>query len=272
MATRDTAFAPGTPCWVDLFTSDPEQARAFYGAVLGWEFESSGEEYGGYLVARSGGFQVAGAMKNDGSNGTPDAWSTYLATTDIDADVTSATAAGAQVLAPPMQVGPLGSMSVLVDPAGGLFGLWQAGAHTGFTKYNEAGAVTWNENQSKSYAASREFYAGVFGWDYDVTSDTEEFRYVTAKLGEDPVAGMMDAARFLPAEVPTHWAIYFSVDDVDAAVRAVRDHGGTVVRGPDDSPFGRVADVLDPTGAGFKLHGGFTAGDPQGEATPDASA
>ncbi|MCW2811275.1 MAG: hypothetical protein JWP61_1733 [Friedmanniella sp.] len=272
MATRDTAFAPGTPCWVDLFTSDPEKAQAFYGAVFGWEFENSGEEFGGYLLARSGGHQVAGAMKNDGANGTPDGWTTYLATADVDAHVAAATAAGAVVVAPAMQVGPLGSMAVLVDPAGGAFGLWQAAAHTGFTKYNEAGSVTWNENHSKDYAASKAFYAQVFGWDYEVTSDTDEFRYVTAKVAGEPVAGLMDSASFLPADVPTHWAVYFSVDDVDAAVQAVRDHGGTVLMGPEDSPFGRIADVLDPTGAAFKLHGGFPTGAADADAEPAGAA
>ena len=34
----------GNPCWIDLFTTDPEAIKAFYGALLGWTAEDTGEE------------------------------------------------------------------------------------------------------------------------------------------------------------------------------------------------------------------------------------
>jgi len=64
----------------------------------------------------------------------------------------------------------------------------------------------------------------------------------------------MDSSAFLPAEVPSHWAVYFSVADVDAALAKVVELGGSIVRPAEDTPFGRIADVTDPTGAMFKLH------------------
>ena len=64
----------------------------------------------------------------------------------------------------------------------------------------------------------------------------------------------MDSAAFLPAEVPTHWTIYFSVADVDESVAVAVANGATVLVPAQDSPFGRLADLLDPTGASFKLH------------------
>jgi predicted enzyme related to lactoylglutathione lyase len=33
----------------------------------------------------------------------------------------------------------------------------------------------------------------------------------------------------------------------------IKDNGGTVIRGAEDSPYGRLAAVADPTGAGFNL-------------------
>ena len=36
-------------------------------------------------------------------------------------------------------------------------------------------------------------------------------------------------------------------------MRTVEEHGGRVVDGPTDSPFGVVATVLDPAGATFQL-------------------
>ena len=48
MPKRDSAPI-GAPCWVDLFTSDPDKGRAFYEELFGWTSEDAGEEYGGYV-------------------------------------------------------------------------------------------------------------------------------------------------------------------------------------------------------------------------------
>ena len=136
MTTRDTPFAPGTPCWVDLLTSDPDKARSFYGALLGWTSEDGGEEFGGYVSFASDGHGVGGMMRNTPEMGSPDGWTTYISTDDIDATVNRATEAGGTVMSPAMAVADLGSMAVLVDPVGAVFGVWQPGKHTGFAKYN----------------------------------------------------------------------------------------------------------------------------------------
>ena len=193
-------------------------------------------------------------VRNSKEMGSPDGWTTYVSTADIDATVATATKAGGQVMSPPMQVAELGSMAILVDPAGAVFGVWQPGTHLGFTKYNEPGSVTWDEHHSKNFAASTAFYAKAFGWQIDPMSDTDEFRYSNAQIDGQPVAGLMDSSSFLPAEVPSHWAVYFSVADVDAAVAKAVALGGAVLRPAENTPFGRIADVSDPTGAPFKLH------------------
>ena len=265
MTTRTTPYATGTPCWVDLFTSDPERSAAFYSALLGWELEDLGEEHGGYTLARLGGEPVAGLMRNTGASGSPDTWSTYFATDEIDATVAEAVDAGATVLAPPLPLGALGSMAVLVDPAGAVVGLWQGREHVGFTRQGEPGSVVWDEAHSKSFGASRDFYAAVFGWRYEVTGDSDDFRYLTAKVGGTEVAGLMDSARFLPDQVPSHWAVYLGVEDADAGERTAVEHGATVLMSAQDTPFGRIADLLDPTGAPFKLHSATLKNPPPAE-------
>ena len=47
--------------------------------------------------------------------------------------------------------------------------------------------------------------------------------------------------------------MYFRVDDTDAALKQVAALGGTVTEPAQDTPYGRLAAVLDPTGARFKL-------------------
>ena len=114
----------GAPCWIDLFTSDPEKSKAFYGELFGWTAEDAGEEYGHYINFSKDGVRVAGGMQNDGSGG-PDAWSVYLATADAKATEDLARAEGAQVIVAPMDVGTLGTMEVLIDPSGAAIGAWQ---------------------------------------------------------------------------------------------------------------------------------------------------
>ena len=49
------------------------------------------------------------------------------------------------------------------------------------------------------------------------------------------------------------WAIYFSVANADETAAAIIEHGGKVMGNVDDSPFGRLAAVMDPSGAMFKI-------------------
>ncbi len=47
--------------------------------------------------------------------------------------------------------------------------------------------------------------------------------------------------------------MYFTVEDVDAAVDRATARGAKVLYGPVDSPFGRFAALMDPQGAAFSL-------------------
>src|SRR2546425_13314967 len=102
----------GAPCWIDLFTSDPDKSRAFYGQLFGWTSEDAGEEYGGYINFRKDGVPVAGCMRNDGQSGSPDVWSVYLATDDAKATVDEAVAHGGPGLVPALGGRPLGPMAL----------------------------------------------------------------------------------------------------------------------------------------------------------------
>ena len=254
MPRRDTTPV-GHPCWIDLFTSDPDRSIAFYGELMGWEAERAGEEYGGYITFRADGDLVAGAMGNDGSEGGPDTWSVYLAVEDAAATVEAATAAGAQVVVPPMAVPDKGTMAVVVDVGGAAVGLWQAGGHDGFDRLAEPGTPGWFELHTRAYAESLEFYRDVFGWDVHTASDADDFRYSTLGREEEGAAGVMDDTVMGPDGPPAHWAVYLQVDDTDKAVARVEELGGSIEMAPEDTPHGRLAACTDPTGARFMLVG-----------------
>ncbi|MGH8990308.1 MAG: VOC family protein [Acidimicrobiia bacterium] len=255
MPTRDSAPL-GAPCWIDLFTSDTEKAKTFYGELLGWTAEAAGPEFHGYLTFSRDGVPVAGGMHNDGTHNTPDAWSVYLASADAKATVDAAQAAGGSVIVPAMDVGELGTMAVVIDAGQAAVGIWQPGLHKGFGLIDEPGTPAWFQLNSRDYDPSVAFYRTVFGWDTHVMSDTPEFRYTTLGEGDAALAGIMDATGFLPEGVPPHWSVIFRVDDADAALAKVTELGGSIVKPAEDTPYGRLAQAADNTGAQFGIVAG----------------
>lgn len=248
------SFTTGEPCWIDLFTADADAAATFYCGLFGWEAGEASSDFGGYRMFLRDGVPVAGLMPNDGSAGTPNAWSVYLATEDLDATTERARAAGARVVAEPMDIADLGRMAVLVDPAGALVGAWQAGTFPGFGARAEDGAPSWFETLTRDYDRAVGFYRDVFGWDVSTMSDTPDFRYSTLGKDEDARAGIMDASGFLGG-APSRWQFYLQVPDTDATVARAAAGGATVVAPGDDTPYGRLAVLQDPGGVQFCVMG-----------------
>lgn len=250
-----TGIPAGAPCWIDLMTSDPAKAKEFYTALFGWTYETGDvEKYGGYTMAFKDGKSVAGLMQSDQNDaGYPDMWSTYLRVEDIDATVAAATAAGGVTYLAPMDIPEQGKMAMLGDPGGASVGVWEFGGHTGFQAHAVSGAANWHELWTKDYPAALKFYQDVFGWKTSVMSDTPEFKYSTLGEGPDATAGIMDATGDLPEQAPSNWQVYFQVDDTDAAVATALSLGATVIQAAEDTPFGRLAGLTDPTGAMFKI-------------------
>jgi hypothetical protein len=253
MPVRPTAPA-GAPCWVDLQTSDVDRARAFYTGVFGWTAAEASADFGGYFMFVRGDRPVAGCMPADAEAPVSDVWSIYLATDDVAKTLESAVTHGGQVVVHAMPVADLGTMGFLIDPGGAGIGLWHAGTFPGFVDLAEAGAPSWFELMTSDYAGAASFYRDVLGWQTSVLSDTPEFRYLTmSEPGSDaPLAGVMDTTTS-PDSVPSHWSLYVGVDDADASAARVVELGGTVVRAPEDTPHGRIAEILDPSGAALKI-------------------
>lgn len=255
MAHRDEAPI-GAPCWIDLFTSDPDASRAFYSELFGWTSEEAGEEFGGYISFSKADQAVAGCMRNDGSSGMPDVWTVYLATDDVHKTVEAAEANGGQVHIPVMEIADIGTMALIGDPGGAAIGVWQPGTFKGFGVHAEPGAATWFELLTRHYDTSVAFYRDVFRWNTHTVSDSTEFRYTTCGEGDTQEAGIMDATSFLPEGVPAHWSVYFGVTDADETLARIVELGGAVTDPAKDTPYGRLAAATDPTGASFKLVAG----------------
>lgn len=255
MTVHREAWPEGTPGWVDLAVPDLEAARAFYPGLFGWDLVDTGEEYGGYLIGHVGGEAVAGIGPTPpGMEGMPAVWTTYIAVDDVDATAAKVTEAGGQLLYPPGDIGESGRMAIAADPTGAAFGMWQAGTNTGANRVNEHGSLIWNEAMVTDYGAAQKFYADVFGYTYDEMGG-EGFTYATIAKNGETVAGIGVADDTGgAADMPSHWGTYFAVDDIGAAVTAVRELGGTVLADPSDTPFGPMAPVRGTNGETFSLN------------------
>jgi uncharacterized protein len=254
MTTRDTPWPDGTPCWADLGTPDITRAREFYSDVFGWTVQPGGPETGGYSVAELNGQGVAGLGPRMGSPEAPAMWMTYLATSDADATAAKIKSAGGQLVVEPMDITDVGRMAVAVDPAGAVFGLWQARAFPGAQIVNDVGTMRWNEQVSRDFEGSKAFYAAVFGYEYADRSGSG-FSYATFKVDGRDVGGIGDLHAGVPADTPPAWRVYFGTADTDVSVARVRANGGSVIREPIDHPYGRMSTVADDQGGVFSLLG-----------------
>jgi hypothetical protein len=194
-----------------------------------------------------------------GGEQQPTIWMTYLAVNDVDATAAKIKGAGGQVVAGPMDVMDLGRMAVAIDTTGGMFGIWQAGAHIGAEVANEPGAQSWNEHMSHDFEAAKSFYGAVFGYDFQDISG-EGFSYATLNLGGRPAGGIGAYPDGVPAGTPGSWTVYFGAADTDAVVAAVVRAGGTVEHQPVDSPYGRMAMAADDQGARFSIISSTSSG------------
>lgn len=251
----------GQPVWVDFGSTDFQASRTFYEQLFGWTFTDAGPEMGHYHLIHAGTDLVGGAMDVAGltcpdGDPLPSEWGVYLGSEDADATVARAAEAGAQVVVPPMDAGAAGRHAVLLDPTRAVIGVWQAGEITSFDFSGRPGTPAWFELMSQDFDASVDFYTRVFGLDaHPMSTPMEEdpTRYVTHGPEADAPYGICDARGWIPAEMGSFWRVYFIVEDCGTALDRIRELGGSLQAGPDDSPFGRIATVADPAGASFQI-------------------
>ncbi|MFE4543497.1 VOC family protein [Arthrobacter sp. NPDC056727] len=109
------ADVPNSWAMSSLHTADVERAKAFYGAVFGWD-SGPVPDAGFSLWRRSG--EVVAAVTPTGGTGVPPHWSVNFAVSDADATAERAAALGGSVLMAPMST-PGFRNAVIGDPQGG---------------------------------------------------------------------------------------------------------------------------------------------------------
>ncbi|TJZ54375.1 VOC family protein [Streptomyces piniterrae] len=249
-------YSPGTPCWVDLAAPDQQAALDFYSAVFGWTGEIGPADTGGYSVCHLNDKPVAGimaAVPMEDQPAPPTVWTTYLASTNVDATSEAIGSAGGTVVMPVMDVMKFGRMCIAADPTGAVFGVWEALEFPGAGIVNEHGAVVWNQLNTTDRDAAAAFYETAFGIKAEAMEVEGAEGYFALKVDDRPVGGMTSMPPELPAGTPSHWLTYFAVADADGTVAKVTAAGGSVLKEPFDMVAGRMAIVTDQQGATFAV-------------------
>ena len=240
---------PNRFVWFELVAGDRDRARRFYTEVLPWTVEEvamgGGEPY---PMIKAGEVPVGG-FATPPKAGIPPHWVGYLAVADVAATAKKALSAGGESLMDAFDIPEVGRAQPLADPQGGvLFSFRAAGADQ--SPAEGAGSFHWNELWADDPAAAVAYYKKAFGFASE-TMDMPTGAYHLLKAGDVPVAGIMKKP---DPGVSPHWLPYVHVDDVDAAVKRARAHGGELLGELTDVPgVGRIAIIRDPLGARLGL-------------------
>ncbi|MFD8142880.1 VOC family protein [Streptomyces sp. NPDC059708] len=120
---------PGSVSWIELYTTDAEAAKRFYGGVLAWEtrdmsmgggvvYGIAGPAGGGAEAMHGGVLQLAQDNLDAGSTSE---WHPYFEVEACEPVVARASELGATVIIPVMDAGGVGRFAMMLDPFGAPF-------------------------------------------------------------------------------------------------------------------------------------------------------
>ncbi|AHI00653.1 VOC family protein [Kutzneria viridogrisea] len=241
--TFTPGLLPGSPCWVDLTSPDPNASREFYANLFGWHYEV---DRNGYGVALAGANPVAGI-----GPGREAAWMLHLAIRNPWIAVERVGQHGGKVLR-----GPIGGQQVVAaDPSGARIALSIPSPGRRFTT-GIPGSFEWADLNTRDGQVADKFFHGLFHYEQGQVGDGVELDYTIWWQHGTAVLGRYRMDSDFPASTPPHWMVFFRVLDElstdQTAERAVQ-WGGAVTVDPFDSAYGRVAVLEDPMGASFSV-------------------
>jgi uncharacterized protein len=111
-------MSDGTVSWYEIQVPDMEQAKAFYGPVLGWTFQPFGE---GFEVALNSAGNMVGGLDTSAGDATPAGRHVrvYFGTDELEAVLDRVTKAGGKILNPRTQIAEdMGWFATISDPSG----------------------------------------------------------------------------------------------------------------------------------------------------------
>ncbi|MFJ8621749.1 VOC family protein [Kitasatospora sp. NPDC093550] len=244
-----TSVTTDGPCWVELGTTDPVAARAFYRELFGWrEDDAARPADGDYVQMLLEDTPVAAISPRYGPR-QPTAWTVSFAVADADATAARVEKAGGSLLKEPTDVLDHGRFAVAADPSHAVFILWQARTFKGAGVFNEPGSLGWVELVTRDPSGALAFYPAVFDWSVSPSDYYTQWGVAGQDFGGMPMTDDRSP------EAPSYWLPYFSCADADLTVSRAVALGADVLVPASGMPGGRRTAVLrDPQGAAFAVY------------------
>lgn len=111
---------------VELNTSDVAKAKQFYGKLFDWKLEDVPMGPMTYTTIGVGDSGTGGGMVEMSMPGNPSAWLPYVLVDNVAEATKKAQSLGAQVYKDVTEIPEMGAFSIIADPSGAVFGLWEA--------------------------------------------------------------------------------------------------------------------------------------------------
>ena len=226
------AIQHGDVGYLSVWTPDAERAAAFYGRVLGWEYNPDTH-------------QVTNTKQRIGIYSVPESNTLFCsyAVADLAAARQAIVAAGGTV--DQLEEFDFGVLCGATDPAGTSFAVFEPAPGIARPELNGTGPgelsyITYEVPDSRVFRA---FYSGLLFWTFEPGRIDDGWQV----QGTHPMAGV--AGGSTQAVTVQMW----TVDDIDAAVTRVREAGGTVIEEPSTQSYGRSAQCTDDQGTRFYL-------------------
>ena len=254
----------GSFIWYELITPDPDGAKAFYDAVVGWNVEAQPSGEIDYRMITGADGNAGGVMRLTDemqSHGARPVWLGYINVDDVDASVAAIEQAGGKVQMPASDIPDVGRIAMVADPQGAPFYVMkptpragQEGKASDVFSTDQPQHVRWNELSTTDSDAAIAFYTRHFGWVQEGDMDMGELgKYRFIHHGGVMIGAIMPKVPDMPVSL---WSYYIGVDDIDRAAAAVKDGGGQIFHDPIEIPGGEFAlNGMDPQGAAFGLVG-----------------
>ena len=110
--------------YCELYTSDLDKAKKFYGSLFNWKMNDMTMPMGNYTMLDVGEGTGGGMMKNP-MPGAPSMWMTYVQVDNLDASTKKAEQLGAKVMKGRTEAGDFGWFTMITDPTGAPLALWE---------------------------------------------------------------------------------------------------------------------------------------------------
>ena len=244
----------GRIVWHDLLTNEVAKAKNFYAELLGWKYQiehasdfawNSGEADYPLILANG---EAHGGFVDPGQDITSH-WLAFVMVEDVDAVIMRAKKLGATIDREPFDILGVGRTAVIRDPQGAII--------CPYIPTHDlpppSGTFPRDELITDDVESAKKFYGGLFGWKVrDVDMGPLGTYTVFKRDGGNDAAGAMNRPPGVKGS--TIWLTYIFTDDVDATVVKAKKLGAIIqMEGLDVPNVGRIAILVDPTGAVFGL-------------------